>query len=498
VIERVAAAIERYKMLRFGRRIGVAVSGGADSVFLLRSLAELGLAACVIHINHQLRGAASDSDEAFVRDLAAGYGLDIFVRRQPVASGNLEQEARRARYEYFRFLIEQQHCDSVASGHTMDDQAETVFLRFLRGAGTAGLSAIRPVTDSHIVRPLLGLRREEIRDWLRSANLPWHEDCTNKDTGFDRNWLRLVIMPQLLERLNPSLPRTLASTADWAQGEEDYWTEELDRLALQYFQLAGRAILIRLNPFGQLPVAIQRRLVRRAVERVLGNLRSIDFNHIEGIRLLTLTREGSGRVQLPGLDVYRSFDWLRLAPAGMDSQVERDFSADLAVPGITAVPDRGITLKIELVNAGAVYNNQVNALDREKCAGPLELRNWRPGDRIHLKTSSSAEKIKTLFQEFRIPLWERRHWPVIAQGDTVLWTRQFGTDRSVAPGPESTAVLLIEETGESNRNPAASMEVKRARTDGEPSGGEAGAREKRSGDRRGSVPQTPGPGAEVL
>jgi tRNA(Ile)-lysidine synthase len=380
----------------------------------------------------------------------------------------------------------------------LDDQAETMLLRFLRGAGTAGLSAVRPVTETGIMRPLLDLRREEIRNWLRLANLPWHEDCTNDDTGRDRNWLRLVIMPQLLERLNPSLPRTLASTADWARGEEDYWSKELDRLAPNHLKPAGRAILIPLNPLGELPIAVQRRLLRRAIERVLGSLRSIDFNHIEGIRLMTLAREGSGRVQLPGLDVYRSFDWLRLAPAGMDAQRERDFSVALAAPGVTVVPDRGITLKIELVSGGAVYNNQMNALDRERCAGALELRNWRPGDRIHPKTSSSAEKIKTLFQEFRVPLWERRNWPVIAQGETILWARQFGTDRSVAPGPESSAVLLIEETGESNRNPAASMEVKRAHTDGETSPGEAGAGGRRSGGGRGGAPQTADPGAEVL
>jgi tRNA(Ile)-lysidine synthase len=495
VIERVAAAIERHKMLRFGRRIGVAVSGGADSVFLLRAMFELGLAVCVIHINHQLRGAESDSDQAFVRDIADSYGLNCFIRKQAVDPGNLEQEARRARYEYFRFLIQQQHCDAVATGHTQDDQAETVLFRFLRGAGTAGLSAVRPVGETPIVRPLLDLGRREIRNWLRSANLFWQEDCSNDDTGLNRNWLRLVIMPQLLERLNPSLPRTLASTAELARGEEEYWSEKLDRLAPNHLKPAGRAVLIPLNPLTELTTAVQRRLLRRAVERVLGSLRSIDFNHIEGIRLMTLARQGSGRVQLPGLDVYRSFDWLRLAPAGMDSQVERDFSVALAAPGVTAVPCRGITLKVELVSAGGVYNNQMSALDREKCAGALELRNWRPGDRIHPKTSSSAEKIKTLFQEFRVPLWERRNWPVVAQGDTILWTRQFGTDRSVVPGPESSAVLLIEETGESNRNPAASMEVKRARTNGETSCGETCAGEERPG---GSAPQAADPGAEVL
>lgn len=471
MIERVAAALERRNMLRFGRRIGVAVSGGADSVFLLHMLRELGLAQCVVHVNHQLRGEASDADEAFVFNLSRTFGLEAFSQTRPVSGGNIEQEARRARYDYFRSVIEQGSCDAVATGHTQDDQAETVLYRFLKGSGTAGLSGVFPVTDSRIIRPLLEFRREEIRDWLRSAGLLWREDCTNLDTGFARNWLRLVLMPQIAERVNPSLPGTLASTAEWATGEEEYWSGELDRIAPACLTRAGQAILVDLDPFSRLAAAVQRRLLRRAILNVLGSLRSIDFNHVERIRSMTTTREGSGRVQLPGLDVYRSFDWLRLAPVGTDSGVDRDFSVPLAVPGLTTVPGRGITLNIESVTAEDVYNKQVNALDRDQCAGPLELRNWRPGDRIHPQSASSAEKIKTLFQEFRVPLWERRNWPVIARGETILWTREFGADRNAAAGPDSKTVFLVHEisgadVGESNHSLSASMKKKRVRDSG--------------------------------
>ncbi len=458
-------------MLRFGRRIGVAVSGGADSVFLFHAMRELGLAHCVLHVNHKLRGADSDADEAFVINLSRSFGLEVFTLARPVEQGNIEQEARRARYEHFRSAVDQGRCDAVATGHTLDDQAETVLYRFLKGAGTAGLSGVLTVTNSRIIRPLLDLRREEIREWLRSAGLLWREDCSNTDTGFTRNWLRLVIMPQIAEHLNPSLPRTLASTTEWASGEEEYWSAELDRIAPRCLGVSGKAVLVDLASFGNFPVAVQRRLLRRAIAGVLGSLRSIDFDHVESIRRMTTTREGSGRIQLPGLDVYRSFDWLRLAPPGMDSGVDRDFSVPLAAPGVTVVPGRGITLRIEPVKAEDVYNKQVNALDRDKCAGTLELRNWRPGDRIHPKTASGAEKIKTLFQEFRVPLWERRNWPVIARGETILWTRQFGADRNAAAGPESNAVFLVEEVsgadaGESNHSLRASIEKKRVRDGG--------------------------------
>src|SRR5277367_3326800 len=140
------------------RRIGVAVSGGADSVFLLHALRELGLAVAVLHVNHGLRGAESDRDEEFVRALALQYGLPVYVRAASVPTGNIEQEARRARYEFFAGQIASGVCDAVATGHTLDDQAETVLYRFLRGAGTAGLSGILPVTPAGVIRPLLDLR----------------------------------------------------------------------------------------------------------------------------------------------------------------------------------------------------------------------------------------------------------------------------------------------------------------------------------------------------
>jgi tRNA(Ile)-lysidine synthase len=449
-------------------RMGVAVSGGADSVFLLHALKSIGLAVAVLHVNHGLRGAESDADEDFVRSLAADLSLPVHVLREAVGDGNIEQEARRTRYAFFARCIAEGICDSVATGHTLDDQAETVLSRFLRGAGTAGLSGIRPATASHIVRPLLGLRRAEIRDSLRERGVAWREDRSNQSTDFQRNRIRLEMMPALAA-LNPSLPEVLASTAEWAQGEEDYWGDEIARLEPANLNRNGEAVLIRTGNLRELPAAVQRRLLRRAIEIVRGSLRSIDFYHIEAIRRLAESREGSGRIQLPDLDVYRSFDWLRLAPIGFDSRLERDFEAELTVPGRTILAERLLAIEMELVTAADVYNKQRNVLDWSCCAGSgvgtLKVRNWRPGDIYHPAGRSGAEKIKSLFQEFRVPLWERRTWPVItlsSAGDfeKILWTRRFGPSAEFAARPESGQILLIREAWESNRVDMASNEVK--------------------------------------
>lgn len=451
MIERVARTIARHSMLSRGSRLGVAVSGGADSVCLLHVLHELGHAASVLHVNHNLRGAESDADEQFVRDLAARLNLPVCVLNQCPPEGNIEQEARRTRYNFFAMQIAAGICDAVATGHTLDDQAETVLYRFARGAGTAGLSGILPVTSTGIIRPLIELRRAEIREWLTARNIPWREDSSNLTEDFARNRIRLRHLPELAASLNPALPERLASTAEWARAEEAYWTAELVRLEPRYLLRNDSVIRISIGPFRELPVAVQRRLLRRAVEHTRGSLRSVDFQHVEAIRGMMATREGSGRIQLPGLDVYRSFDWLRLAPLGFDQRLPRDFAARLAVPGRTEISGRQLTIEMELVNGAGVYNDGVQALDWDRCTGSLltqgwTLRNWRPGDQYQPLGQSGSQKIKTLFQESRVPLWERRGWPVVeGSGTTILWSRKFGVASSFAAGPESRKILVIRE-----------------------------------------------------
>jgi len=450
----VKAAIVRHDMLRHGRRLGVAVSGGADSVFLLHALRDLELAAAILHVNHALRGEESERDEAFVRELGAAFGLPVHTARRPVAQGNVEQEARRARYAFFADRIAAGCCDAVATGHTLDDQAETVLSRLIRGAGTAGLSGIRPVTDTGIIRPLIGLRRSEVREWLATQGIGWREDRSNADERFLRNRIRMDVMPRLAE-LNPALPETLGSMSEWARGEEEYWAAELERLARALgVSMSGETLLMNVEAVAALPVATTRRLLRRSLERVKGSLRGIEFLHIEAIRAMLTTREGSGRLQIPGLDIYRSFDWLRIAPAGFDARLGRDFEVELPVPGRTTLPERQLTLVVELVTESNVYNGERDVLDWGRCTSvngnPLLLRNWRPGDSYQPAGVSSREKIKTLFQQYRVPLWERRTWPVVAKGDTILWTRRFGVASEFAAGPGASPVLRIREAGESD------------------------------------------------
>jgi tRNA(Ile)-lysidine synthase len=181
---------------------------------------------------------------------------------------------------------------------------------------------------------------------------------------------------------------------------------------------------------------------------VKGDLRSIGFEHVETILALAATADGSGRTQAPGLDVYRSFDWLRLAPLGMDTRENRNFRVRLDVPGSAQIPGTGIVIHFEVVDGRECsYNKEMGRLDWDRVSGVLQLRNWRPGDQYQPAGCGSAVKIKTLFQESRIPLWERRTWPLVTKGDEIVWARRFGPAMEYAAAPASRLVLCIREAG---------------------------------------------------
>ncbi len=455
VLQRIADAISRHRMFAPGNRVGVAVSGGADSVFLLHALRELApawnLRLSVLHLDHCLR-PDSPADAEFVAAMAAEFGFEFHGARVAVAaeSGNLEQAAREARYAFFRGFLSSGALDRVALGHTRNDQAETVLFRFLRGSGAAGLAGIRPVTAEGIVRPLLEITRPEIESWLLERGIGWREDSTNRDPAFARNRIRHELLPQLARDWNPALGETLARTAEWARAEEQYWEAELDRLTAGRLTEKQGALLLETGWLRELPLAAARRVIRLVIKRAKGDLRGIDFLHAEAVLALAAAAEGHGRVQIPGLDVLRSFEWLRVARPGDFALENRNYCYPLPVPGRVVLPDSSV-LAVQIVDTkdtrgifdSVYYNDDVGLLDGSRAAGSLEVRNWRPGDQYQPAGYKGDVRLKALFQEGRVPLWERRHWPVVTSGERILWTRRFGTSVPDRATPDSSTVLVI-------------------------------------------------------
>lgn len=463
IFEQVRQAIARYAMLpppgAEGVSVGVAVSGGADSVCLLEVLialaAPLGLRLSVLHVNHQLRGRESAADTDFVAALAEARRLPLHLRSVDVQAAasrsgdNLEQAARRARHAFFREFIASGGAARIATGHNQDDQSETVLFRILRGCGLTGLAGILPVTREGLIRPLLDVPRDEIRAFLRARGIAWREDATNADVHLARNRLRHDVLPALRRDFNPQLDAALGSLAGLAREEEEYWQREIPPPALR-----NGTVVVEIGEFADVHPALARRRARAAILSVKGDLRQIELAHVE--RILSMAREekGGDRAQIPGVDVFRSFRWIRFAPARHDNLRQRNFRFGVDVPGRLILPD-GTRVWLELQEGKASEADyarvrmdldwsKVLDLRRLEDAG-WELRNWRPGDHYQPVRHVGDQKLKQLFQEHRVPLWERRNWPVLVCKERILWARQFGPSASLAATPESTTVLRVRE-----------------------------------------------------
>ncbi len=457
--QRVASTIARYRMFLPGQRAGIAVSGGQDSVcllHLLHSLApRLGISLLVLHLDHRLRGADSTADAEFVRGLAARLHLEVIVEEADLASahGNLEQAARHARLDFFGRHLAAGRIHVVATGHTLSDQAETVLYRLLRGSGTSGLAAIHPVTTQGLVRPLIEISRAEVQAWLAERGIGWREDATNAATNFRRNLIRHDLLPHLEREYNPAIQETLARTAACALDEESWWQAEIEALVAPNARFRENDVLVKTSWLAGLHPAVARRVVRRLVRQAKGDLQGIGLGDIDRILGLASTPAGRGRVQVPGVHTVRSFEWLRLArPVACGPG---NFCFPISVPMNVHLPGTPWTLSLEVIESARdpqnVYNGDVSRLDWLRVAErgvPLELRNWRAGDRYQPAGKTSEWKLKELFQNARVPSWERCDWPALTLGGAIIWTRGFGPAADFAANPNSRRVLKITETSD--------------------------------------------------
>lgn len=461
MFERVLKTISRYNMLPPGTRVAVAVSGGADSVCLLHVLREIaprleGTLAGVAHFNHKLRGEASDDDERFAAAMAADVGLPFYRAEAHVSAsrGNLEQAGRLARRSFFSGLIRSGVADRMALGHTRDDQAETVLFRLLRGCGLDGLVGIYPVTSDAFIRPLIDATHAQGEEFLRARGIMWREDATNRERRFARNRIRHDLLPQLASEWNPRISVALAHLADLALEEQGWWTREIDRLSPDLLTPvcggpAGGGMEMQAAALTALPRAAARRLVRRAISLAKGNLRRIEYLHIEQIIELAQKPTGNGALRLPDLAVIRSFDWIRLSRFAPSRPVN---PVQIAIPGTYAAPDGATAIRVEIgpmemrkaVRDAACANLKLEVSRGWSGAG-LELRGWRPGDCYCPAGQSREQKVQQMFQKARIPSWRRRFWPILTNGSEILWTRQFGAAREFAADEGSGQVLRVME-----------------------------------------------------
>jgi tRNA(Ile)-lysidine synthase len=483
----------------------VAVSGGADSVALLRLFAELrealGVVVCVAHFNHKLRGKASDADEKFVEKLAARHGLEFFVENENIAAkakrerANLEDAARRARYAFFEQLVNEGRVARVAVAQTADDQAETVLAHILRGTGLAGLAGIHPQAGS-VFRPLLQIRRAALRAYLRNRKQTWREDATNRDVTRTRSRIRHQLLPLLEKQFQTSAVEHLCQLAELAREDNEHMEEETAKRLSTVNQQGEGAIAIGVGdlislagkaaqagargtqedllgtgnvarngvsaggPVAQagVPVPLAKRMVRRLVMRVKPHSGELGARHVDAVRHLAACGHSGQFLQLPGgVEVRRERDALvfRTAAPRTSKPEPATFSLHLHLPAIGAelrinALSRFLCLRVidwpregrETIKTGAV-------LDCSRLQEPLVLRNWRPGDALQPVGHQNQHKVARLLNELGASRWHKASWPVLTSAGKLAWVLGLPVANEFAVVEGSRAAVVITEESSS-------------------------------------------------
>ena len=423
MIDPVRDTIRRHAMLAGGEAVLVAVSGGADSVALLHVLAalaaELSLRLTVVHLDHGLR-PDSAADAAFVESLARARGLPVVVDRIAVPpGGSLEARAREARYAALRRHAARLGADRVALGHTADDQAETVLMRLLEGAGPRGLAGIPPVRGRYI-RPLIETRRAEIVETLTAAGLTWREDPSNRDPKFLRNRVRHELLPLLASTYNPAIVPALARAAALTRELLAQVSAVAERELAAAPTLTGEEIVLARSRLAALPVELAGEVIRLAAHRLGGAAPFRAWAH-RGLRRVLGEPPPRRPFALGGITVEVSGDRIRLSRDGR----RRLLARPLAVPGITPLPEIGRALEARVLERAAAYElpreRDRVAFDADRLPGPLAVRPRRRGDRFTPHGSLAERRLKSFLIGARVPRWERDTVPLVLAGDAIVW-----------------------------------------------------------------------------
>ena len=444
----------------------LAVSGGADSTALLVAFRELApamnLQLTVAHLNHGIRGREADADARFVEDAARGMGVAAVVGRANVPlrartrGVSLEMAAREARYDFLRRTARQVGADVVATAHTADDQAETVLLRLVRGAGPQGLGGIRAdvmLRGMRVVRPMLDVTRSEVVGFLRGCGVSWREDTTNRELSYQRNRVRHEVLPLIESTLNPRVRKSLIRAADVID-QENRW---LDTLAAGILAGAGadrrirgrRVRALQTAPLAELPAAARRRVFRLWLASVGVPPETIDFDVTSRIESLLKRKAGGGRTVLAGgWEVRRRYGEL----VAERRAVFASFRVSITVPGETEVEQAGIEVRATLAE-GVVRDRRSRpgrvparaSISREALGRKrIYVRSWRPGDRVKPLGMRGTRKLQDVLVDAKVPAAERAEVPLFECGGEIIWVPGYCVARGwEVRDPGAPALQLV-------------------------------------------------------
>ena len=488
--EKVKKLINEYDMIKAGDRIVAGVSGGADSVCLFHVLRllreEIGFSMCVVHVHHMIRGEEADRDEAFVRNLCREYDVPCIVRKINVPAFadengmSVEEAGRVVRRKEFARIAAEKTGSRIALAHHMNDVAETVLFNMARGSGIAGLASLRPSRGEYI-RPLLGLERREIEEWLHENGFSYCNDSTNADSTYSRNRIRHSILPELTDYVNAQSVRHICDISEEAGLIEELIDAYADRCRAKYVREGSSGeIIIGRDLFKEEKAVIAGRVVRMAIGFLAGTVKDIGRVHIRSLCELSVKENGK-MISLPyGMyaesvygDVHIRLKRTEEAPAKNaedltlrdESAVNRE-SGERAEPGnirdegadcVTILPETGKTAEFGKyivstflsdakgigMDIGKTENMCTKKYDYDKINGILKIRYRMAGDYLVINPDGRRKSLSDYFTDRKVPRSERDRIPLLTCGSEVLWVIGLRSGESCRIDTKTKTVLTV-------------------------------------------------------
>lgn len=468
-LKRLKENLEAEQLVSHSEKLVLGVSAGADSTALLYLFSklrfDLNLSLLAVHINHGLRGDASDEDEKHIASLAMKLNVPLIVRRITLeGEGDLENRARNARFEIFDEIRKSYKFDKIVLGHHKWDQAETLLLNLFRGAGLGGLAGIRPIMGE-VVHPILIFEPQELRDMLTEEGITWREDASNKELKFARNRLRLELLPMVEEHYNPLVREKLFESAAILNLVDQYVLEKaLRRFRRVCIESKKGRVMLSLPDLLKAPEIEQYYILREAYSRISGTRQDFFQSHLRELNCL-FESEGSKYIILSN-NVYAIRRYEELIFTDDDSEL---FTPEAEV--MVLEPNRALAVHMEYrfqIRNLKVLPDDVKELppmqaiiDADKIKGQISIRQRKPGDRFIPLGMSGMKKLKDFFIDEKVPKYDRDLIPVFEDEEKIIWVCGHRIDQRVSFDEESTRYLMIAAEPITTSNRALSLKKKR-------------------------------------
>lgn len=446
-VKKVLDTIQKYRMILPGEKIILGVSGGPDSTALLYLLYDLcEVLKCnlhLAHLDHKLRGEESKADAEYVEEQARKLNLPVTIEAIDVhkmlkPKESVESGARRVRYDFYERVMANSKADKVAQGHTADDQAETVLMHLLRGSGPQGLGGIPPVRDGKFIRPLIEISRSEINEYLQELKITPRQDSSNLSTEYERNKIRIELIPLLERKYNPNIKRILQQTGEIMRVEDELLTNLAQNAAESCVErLDSWSAAIIISKFKEYNMALQRRILRLVIGELARGLEGFDYDHIRDLTNIAIYGATGSSASLPReISVEKAYDRLIIRHGYQPEKPASPFDYKVKFPGETLIPKLSLIIKTTAPEriCGKYKNYQADedrfhaAFDYDKIRGDLRLRNRRPGDRFRPLGMSGTKKLQDFFTDEKVPKLLRDSIPILTDEDDILWVVGYRMD----------------------------------------------------------------------